>query len=185
MSDEVSIGFCTHCGARLQESVTFCPECGVPIAGASNDGVQKNAFIEDSKVAEARRRLVWITVMLGLFTAAVLVIGTYMAFGAQTIIDTIKVDPKMWESLIAQTGWNESMIHDALVMAGYYFIAGGVLGAISTICCGIRRIWYVAFISSLFASLLMWSTVIGLIVGLLVTYMLYTSRSAFLDNRGQ
>jgi len=119
----------------------------------------------------------WVSILLGIFVFFSIVMGAYCAFDVNAIIEAMKSDPEVWSEIL--TYYTETEIRSAFVLVGYYLLSAGVVGAISLVFCATKRFWIIALITCVSASLIMFPTVIGLIIGLIVSYLLYTAKPAF------
>ncbi|MFA7150176.1 MAG: zinc-ribbon domain-containing protein [Candidatus Methanomethylophilaceae archaeon] len=177
MSDSGSTAFCTKCGTKLRESAAFCPECGAPVAGGSVVQSVRNEINDSCERKAMTERLMWVSIFLGIFVLFSVVIGAYCAFDVNVIMETLKSDPDVWSELL--THYTETEIRNAFVLVGYYVLLAGVVGAVSLILCVTKRFWIVALVTCAAASILMLPTIIGPIIGLIVSYLLYTAKPAF------
>jgi predicted nucleic acid-binding Zn ribbon protein len=177
MSDGESMEFCSKCGAKLRDSAVFCPECGAPIAGGSVVQSVRNEINDSYKKKAMTERLMWISIFLGVFVFFSVIMGAYCALDVNAIIDALKSDPEVWAEVL--TYYTEAEIRSAFVFGGYYLLSAGIVGAISLVFCIIKKFWIIALIMCLLASLIMLPTVLGFVIGLVVTYLLYTAKPAF------
>lgn len=169
--------FCSKCGAKLRESATFCPECGASVAGGSVVQSVRNEIKDSYKKKAMTERLMWISIFIGVFVFFSVIMGAYCAFGINAIMETLRSNPDVWGEIL--TYYTEAEIKNAFVFGGYYLLSAGIVGAISLILCITKRFWIIALITCLLASFIMLPTVLGFIIGLVVTYLLYTARPAF------
>lgn len=177
MSDSGSTGFCTRCGTKLRESAAFCPECGAPVAGGSVVQSVRNEINDSCERKAMTERLMWVSIFLGIFVLFSVVIGAYCAFDVDAIMEALKSDPDVWSEVLTQ--FTETQVRSSLVLVGYYVLLAGVVGAVSLVLCVTKRHWIVALVTCVAASIIMLPTVLGLMIGLIVSYLLYTAKPAF------
>lgn len=191
--------FCTQCGASLEPDSTFCSECGNNVAEPDliyNSGighVSNTDFVygsNDIAKTRAESRMIWIYIlMVGYLFIGVMLASTGILY--ERIMDIIGSDPALIEIIESSGVSYEYMASqsDAMFKFGILVAVSVVLVMISFIMSIMKTKHNLAVILCAAGSIILIGTYFsgvsdGIflgIIGLLVTYMLYTTKPAFID----
>ena len=185
MAEEEFDLFCTQCGQRISKDTVFCPSCGAQVAeqyeGASASK-QTPARQADSRMSS---RLMAISILLVVSAVAFIAIGIYYMTGVDAMIDALKSDPS-WPDLVSQMadlGYTEDQFVDLIKTVLVWIAAGSIICgaamAVAAVCGFTRKLWVLGFICCIIATVLSSASLLGLIVGIIVTYMYYTTKPCF------
>jgi hypothetical protein len=180
-------GFCPHCGAKLRKGTAYCQDCGSVVNAAEATQSQNTQYQNNSNSGkDLSGRLTLVTVLLGLYTALVIVMGISVIVSTDSIMNALTTSAD-WPSIVQQFrdlyGWDEAqtidMFRSTLGWLGYYMIGAGVVGIIGCVCGIMKKFWALGLIMYIIATVMMAMTIIGLIVGVLVTYYYSTTKPVF------
>ena len=206
MSEDEFTGFCSKCGAKIHESADFCPECGNPMHGGTsstaatfNGSTVGGSYSAPLDKRAADSRLMWVMVLTAIFAIFAIAGGAYSAFGIDSLIQMLKdaLGTEGWTDFLNSMEITESEFHDYFMNSGYISIVSGVLVAITLVFVAIRKNWKIAvvtcalgsiscfFILAVTPSSMMASSVFSaslqFVIGMIVTYLIYKSKVAFLN----
>ena len=167
--EEDNNNFCMSCGAPLRDSDTFCTNCGSTRKGAAGSPAQQY----NQPPAKKSNTLLFLGIACLLWAAFAIVIGIYYLHSVDSMIDTLMND---YEELFANIG--EDYLRSIFVAFGAVFIASGALGAIAGLLCILKRMYIVALITCIIASVLALISVVG-IVGFIVAFFIYKNKGGF------
>ena len=189
MSDEIK--FCFKCGANVPEGSAFCPECGASLTG-NNDNRTEYTAVPTKSAQNADGGIVPILIMI---YGVLAIIG-----GLLVIIVGISVDSliNMMEAAVEQgtisaeeyelfVELTKSLNMLACTLIGVLLISSGVLALISGIWSSNLKNWKLSVLFCGIAALLpalsiMFDPITAVIlpvVGLLMTYFLYSKKNDF------
>lgn len=172
--------FCTRCGKNISAEAQFCSECGAPVEGSRADAEMKKA-VKDYETAMAESRRTWVIFLMVLFSIPAIVIGVYMVFSIPQMMEVIvkNADYISWaEAYNVTPAMTESMLN----YFAYLMLASGACVAVAAVCVVMRRYWLVAVILTLIGSFLFCGSIFGVLIGLLVTWMIYTMKDTFTND---
>jgi len=181
--------FCTRCGAPAQPDSAFCQECGNPIEGVDSTYTNRpgyvpptfNGYYQNVVVFQAERRLKFVKIL----SVVYLLLGLFMAFFGifiDTFIDAISQNPDMMASL------GTEMYDELVASAGLIYRSGVIFAVSSLLVLGslilsiMKKYHMVAVLLCAIGSLILFLMSDGLLlapIGLIVTYLLFTSKQAF------
>jgi len=194
--------FCTHCGAKLTEDASYCPECGSPVPGVRSNPYTGSAPCGDTGAYEVQRaddRLIWIVVLVGIYAALSLISGLFTATESPMLIQYMKeaMTPEQWQTMLDSLMMTEDQLLAYMVGSGYASVASGALAACAVALCAIRRYWLVAVLFCAAASfavltalafappVAMGGTALSsgvlVVIGLMMSFIIYRSKPAFRD----
>lgn len=174
MEDDIPL-FCTQCGATLRENATFCQECGTPVSGMAAGGTQA---YQGTGADKHKGRLLIVTGLLVVLAAFTLYFGAVLILDMNEIINEIMSNPET-VPIMTQYGVTEEMLREVMTVMGYLFIAVGILALIDAALTFTRRYWGVALALTVILTVIMFSSIIGLLFGILVFYFQYAAKSEF------
>lgn len=184
-------GFCSKCGAKIRQSTEYCSECGSPVNGTVPvaDNV---AYVSHER---SNDHMLWIVILTGLY-AVISILSGISALGAESLVSMVKdVDPVAWEQMLKSLRITEGEFISYMVGTGYASLVSGILAAVAALLSAKRVYWKVALGACVAGSLVVFITVaftpsgfivpsvlgavIACAIGLLVSYMIYGSKSNY------
>lgn len=174
--------FCVRCGARLPEGAEFCPECGASVGGGGNPYVSQQPYQPRQSTAMPR------------MTTYILIYGVLaVIFGLISLYTGATLNEADWNSMIDMyeemgfagvlPAWDD-FFRTQMLVAGACMVLSGACAFAGYWFCRQRgpRMYVVvacAVASVLTLGMMDVTSVILLIVGLFVTYMVYTDKTGF------
>lgn len=191
--------FCTQCGAPLEQGSVFCSECGNhvtepdPIYNSGPNHIPNSNFVYGSDnlaKTKANGRMIWIYILLiGYIFIGTILASTGILF--ERLMEVVGSDPSLIDMLESSGVTYEYMLSmtDAMFTFGILVGVSVILVIMSLILCIMKTKHKIAVILCAAGSLVLIGTffsgmsdgVFFGIIGLLVTYMLYTTKPAFID----
>lgn len=171
--------FCTQCGKAVSTEAQYCSECGTPIAGSRAEAERRQALKDYEDMMSENRRM-WVMFLMIIYAIPAIIVGVYFVVNAAQFTDILfqNSDFIAWALTYDVTpAMTESMFN----YLGYLLIASGACVAIATLCVFKRRYWLVAVVLTLIGSLLFCGSIFGVLIGLMVTWMIYSMRDSFID----
>ncbi len=191
MTDE-NYGFCPACGAMLTEDSAYCPSCGRPLHSEPMPGSSPAGGYGGhvNKSQQSMGGVFLIAFILTVLYCVVAILGGIgIALSADSMVNILEqfaADQGMTlQELLATFGYNISGTHDQIVSqlatAGWLTAAVAIPAVVSVYLCYKRTYFTYAVILLAAASILAFFTegIIGVIIGVLVTIGVYTSRDYF------
>jgi predicted nucleic acid-binding Zn ribbon protein len=174
--------FCTGCGKPIEPDMQFCPQCGLVVSGSATDEEFKEARKQFGlAILESRR--IWLIFLLAIYAIPVIISAIWALADASNIANAV------WESDSFQKwieahgySYTKADIQNYITYAAGMGLASGIFAAISLVCVYIRKYWIVAVIGCLMASVLCFWSFFGIIIGFLVTWMIFCSKEVFEAN---
>jgi predicted RNA-binding Zn-ribbon protein involved in translation (DUF1610 family) len=183
--------FCTQCGAMLEANDTFCPKCGAQVAEADSTYRGKaapqgyaygNMSLEKSR-AESKTSKVMILSGIYLVFAVIMIIGCF-SFGSA--VQVFEENPELLDDM-GLTMEDVLALADVMAFVGYIFLASLVMIIIGMYFVHKKENFTVSVVLYALGSAVLFgaaaigglSEMILAIIGLLVTYLLYTAKPAF------
>lgn len=191
--------FCTQCGASLEPGSAFCSECGNnvakfdPIYDSGPDYVHNSSFVygsNDVAKTKANGRMIWIYILLiGYLFIGLILSSTGILY--EHLMEIIGSDPVLIDMLESSGVSYAFMVSqtDAMFTFGILVAVSVVFVLSSLLLCFSKRKHKIAIILCAAGALvLVGSYFSGIsdgmflgVIGLLVTYLLYTTEPAFED----
>ncbi len=182
MSEEEQFDlFCTQCGQKLTKDATFCPSCGAQVSEMT-EAPASSGYSNPSYGAPYQRdmsgRLKVISIIL-VITAALFLISAISTFGAADgVIESMKSDATSWNNLLEQLNMTSQQLEDfirniVLVLAVTSLISAILVGAAAAFGF-MKKCWGLGFAFLIITTIMQMS-----IIGLIVTILWYTTKSAF------
>lgn len=186
--------FCTSCGALLSSDSVFCQECGSPVAepdriyseGPGLTPETFNRYQQDFLMAKAESRLKRVRFLM----VGYMILGTIIALSGlfyEQLLNSLPLDDPTFESLLGENYYDEmyAMV-DQMWQLGIVFIASVLLILGSLVLSSMRRHHLFATGLCAIGSVALFFSmspdgIIFAIIGLIVTYFLYTTKVAFID----
>lgn len=170
---------CAECGAEVPADGDFCTRCG---SKYSNSPDQENMRSElrkmEEEAEESRINLVLILLVVYAIPATI--------FGLSSLIFSKQFADMVWSTesarqILIDGGVTFDMLKDYLIATSILVLGGGVLTAASAVLTYKRKKWLIAFICCLTATIFGVTTLFALLVGILVSFMLYRCKNQFED----
>lgn len=179
MNDEKK--FCTACGAMLPDGAEFCPACGAGVDGHANPyTVRSNPYSTN----QARSGSVAKTLLLIYGVLAIIMAIAFLYNGYILNESMYNEMMQMYSDMgINVPAWNDFM-KTQMMVAGAFMLMSGITALISYWYCKNRgpkkyAVIWCAVASVLVLGMMDITAIIFLIVGLLVTYMIYNDKTGF------
>ena len=166
--------FCVYCGANLEEGAGFCPQCGATVA---KEGEQQP--YQPQHVHNAPDKLGSIGTFILLYGILAIILGVFCLaiWGAiDTIWDLIMEDEKSRELIIS---YDKETVAVSMLLGGITMLASGACAIISGMKVNARENYNLALITCILATVLSFSFIITLIIGIIVTVKLVTGKDSF------
>lgn len=182
--------FCTACGARLPEGSLFCPECGRSVDGGENPYAGAYAGYDDRSRVQRKSSVPIFIILYGIFGLIV---------GASMLSFCVGLNEASYNELLQTAGdmmgsdvtgmmpaWSESL-KNMLVATCVFGTVSPICALVSYVFCWRNGPWKYALAFCALADVLILgmcltdviTAVILFIIGLIVTYKLYTDRETF------
>lgn len=192
--------FCTKCGASLPPDSQFCSECGNPVdqpdmmynygqSRSTGSGYPTDQYgISSLAQAKAEGRLTWIYILL----IGYIIIGTFSALGGlsyEYFLNIIESDPELINT-IGQSNYDMLVsLKEVMFLVGIVLLISVISVLASLILSIMKRMHKVAVAACAMGSLVtlvmipfgIIDGIILVLIGLTVTYVLYTTGPAFVD----
>ncbi len=174
--------FCTGCGHAVEPDMQFCPQCGKVISGSAAEASLKDQEKEiNSLVLMARRN--WLIFLLAIYAIPVIIISAIALFEASSMASAIWASDEFRDWMQSHGfDFTQQNIQNYLTYAAGLGLGSGISAMISLICVYMRKMWIIAVITCLAATILCFWSIIGIIIGFLVTWMIIGSRDIFEDS---
>lgn len=170
-------GFCTRCGAPIPSGSNFCPECGASVDGKDNPHASQAGYPPTSDAMDAN----------SVFILVYGVIATL--FGIFMLIIPLVFDQTLWNEVItsdpALAGYEYEATMAMMYLGAAFAIPSGVLALVSGYLCKVRKMWAIALVCCIIASIVQFGYAgiyFGIIlcaVGLLMSYRIYSNKQNF------
>ncbi len=195
--------FCTKCGASIPPDSQFCSECGNPVdrpdmmysqgsgysgnsgyPGYSTDSYGMSNLIK----ARAERRLTFVNILLiGYVIMGIL--SAILGFSYDSILRVIESDPALIDMISPEDYDMLVSLKDVMFVIGVVFLISALSVLVSLILSIMKRMHMAAVAACAIGSLvtvtmLLFGVMDGVflvLIGLAVTYLLYTTKPAFID----
>lgn len=172
--------FCVVCGAMLPPGAEFCPACGSGIDGKSNPHVTGTR----AGYTNSQSGGINVGIFILVYGLIALIYGLYSAYLGLTYTEASYNDLLQMAESMGMGGmlpaWSDSIPTDFLI-SGILTIASGALALLSYWFCrqgGPRNYAVVACFAASVLSFWFFS-VVSIIVGLIVTFLLYRDKNMF------
>lgn len=174
--------FCPSCGQRLERDDQFCPSCGASINASPSAGGQ---IPYQSSTTDYHGRLLAISVIAAVTAVLLLISGIYAFGSADSVINQLTSDPQ-WPSIqtqIIDRGMTVDQFFDVIRSTmnaiGIMFIIGALTGAVLAVCGFTKKMYILGLIACILMTVMTASTILGLIVGIIITYLYTTTKPEF------
>lgn len=179
--------FCTHCGQRITKETVYCPSCGTHVSDMGGEdayGGQSPSYRNAYNV-DMSPRLKGLGILF-IITAVIFIgMGVYYYSMVDSIINEAMNDAS-WPDLVKQIqdmGYSEQWLIDTmkqyLTIFAVMMIISGAAVAVSAVCAFTKKMWALGLIGCVIATVMSSATFLGLIVGIIATYMYCTTKSCF------
>ena len=186
MSEEEYDMFCTQCGARISKDTAFCPSCGAAVGGEPAPQTYNNGAPSQNYYGPDRSgRLLVLSIICAITAVFFLYMGISTLVQVDSIITQLQADPG-WPDMVqafedAGISADEvvSTLKSILTVFGVSFLVGGIAAALPAVCGFTKKLWALGLIGCIVVTIFTATTLIGLIVGIIFTYLYATTKPAF------
>ena len=188
MSEEEYDLFCTHCGQRITKDTAFCPSCGMQVGAEPesqvNSNNRSNAYGPNG-ARDMSGRLMFLSILFIISAVIFLYEGISSYLSIDSVMDQL-VSSSSWPDLVQameSMGYTEQqftdLIRNSMLVTSWMFIVAGVCMGISAICGFTKKVYVLGLICCILAIVCTMVTILGLIVGIILTYMYATTKPCF------
>lgn len=179
-----STKYCSGCGNELSADMQFCPKCGKVVKGSEAEAEiiekEKQAY---AMISEGRRG--WLTFLLALYAIPVIIMGAFAIMESGALASSIYASPEFHDWIISHGyTYTEEDIKNFLTYAAAMVVASGACAMVTLYCLVVKKMWIVAVVACAIASFLCFWSILGLLMGLLVTWQVYASKDLFIEGNG-
>lgn len=176
--------YCTECGYQLEPEMEFCPVCGRVVGGshAEEEMIARQEAALDRMNRAARSRLL---ACLLVYAIPAIVSGIVLMIDSVPIADGIWSDAD-FRQVLDDYGVSASRdeVLEGIRYAAKLIVISGACAAVCALLVHLGRFRVLATICCGAAALLCYWSVLGMIIGILVTWRVFRSSSLFTDRRG-
>lgn len=170
--------FCSQCGFKLSEGDHFCPSCGKSISDMySETGACSTKEHCNNSLTN---KMNFLAALMIIYAAPAILLGAYLFIDATSLTDVLWNNAEFQQILIDMNISYDSLL-ESFKLTGIMTLVSGVFVAISFVVTLKRISWKIAVITCVIGSILAYSTIIGLVIGLVIAFMLYNARSYYKD----
>jgi len=173
--------FCTQCGTKLEDDAQFCPKCGKPVEGREAAAKQK-LQMEQFQSALNESRIGWLVFLLAIYSIPAIIIGIYYALDASSIASAAWDNQSIQQWMIDHNV-TIAQLKDYIMYFGCIIIVSGAMVLISLICTWKKTAWKIALITCMIGSFLCFLSIFGIIIGLLVSWMIYSAKELYVNDK--
>lgn len=173
--DEENKAFCTQCGAILPEGAQYCPKCS---AQCNTDSPNNEVKAHLDAVAESRLSTTQTFVLIYVVIAAL--------WGIIMLITAVSLTSEMWDEVVrtveaqgTEMPWTLDTFKTYVYIIGVCELVSAAFAFISYYNIKRRSNYTFALVACLIAAVTSASGIITLIIGLYMTYRIYTSKQCF------
>lgn len=198
MADD-NYGFCPHCGMKVESDASFCPQCGSSL-GNSSPTQSGPVYAQYTNTKTTGRSMVWIYLLLGLYTAFSLIGGLGSIASPDATVEALKtiLGADGWAQFLSDYGMTTDQEYiDFMVKGGIVTLISGVFAAVSLLLVLMKRYNTLSVVACILASVSLFaiipfcnsatlsdniiSSAFQCIIGLLVALLIYKRKSEFMD----
>ena len=187
MTEEEYDLFCTHCGMRITKDTVFCPSCGAQVSWAGEGSPANNVNqYNDRRARDMSGRLKGISILLVITAVIFVAMGIYYLASIDATIDAMKADTTSWSNLVSMVedygydeAWLVDLLRTTLLALGVTSLIAGIAAAVSAVCGFTKKYWFLGVLGCAIATIMTATTILGIIVGIIVTYLYYTTKPCF------
>ena len=178
--------YCTECGRPLAPEDKFCPGCGATVQEWDDYAPQTAQAEKREAVRQSSGSLMPIMILTAIWGIFALAIGAYLYLEAGSLLEMVKEElmnqeyegQTMWEYILSQ-GVTEQDLKDSFVLMGATMAVSGAAALGAAVLMGIRRYYILALILVIISAVAAFTSIIPLIVGLLMAYLLSKRKYEF------
>ncbi len=171
--------FCTGCGKTIEPGMQFCPQCGMVVSGSEADEEFKEKQKEFYQLMLGARRS-WLIFFLAIYAIPVIIASIIAIVDASATANAIWASDE-FQSWIQSHGYSYTLqdVQNYVTYAGCLALGSGICAMVSLIFVYMKKMWIVAVVACLAASILCFWSIFGIIIGFLVTWMIIGSKELF------
>ncbi len=180
MSKANDFNYCPNCGAELPFDAKFCPDCGNVLSAENTQAVTDSL----------RSRLNIVGVFSLIFAVFAILTGAYLMASGDAFINMLKEDADTWAQIIstmADAGYTEQqtidMFKSIFMISGILSLVSGISAGVGGVCAFLKKYYILGLVGLIIATVLMVTSFIGLIVGVIFIYLYVTCKPVFLENK--
>ena len=182
--------FCTHCGQRITKDTVFCPSCGMQVSGEGEAQVNNNPndrfnVYNANGTRDMSGRLMFLSIVFIISAVIFLYEGISTYVNIDSTIDQL-VASSSWPDLVQfmeDAGYTEQqfidLIKSSMAATAIMFIVAGACMGVAAICGFTKKMYVLGLVCCIVAIVCTMVTVLGLIVGIILTYMYATTKPCF------
>ena len=186
MSEEEYDLFCTHCGQRLSKDTAFCPSCGTQVSDMGGEPTYSNNNDYRSRPVDLSPRLKFLAILFTITAVYYIISGLINLMSVDSTIETYK-SLGMWDTIVDyfNTTMNmseqetEDFMKTMILASAIANIVMGALVGVAAYCSFAKKKWTIGLVCCIIATIISSMSIIGLIVGIIVTYLYSTTRPCF------
>ena len=180
MSKANDFNYCPNCGAELPFDSKFCPDCGNVLTSDNTQAVTD----------QMHSRLKIVGIFSLIFAVFAIISGISLLASADAIITAMQSDADTWAQIIksmADAGYTEAQTIDLFksmfVISGAMALIAGISAGVGAVCSFIAKYWILGLIGLIVATVMMLTSIIGLIIGIIFIYLYVTCKPVFLEDK--
>ena len=173
--------FCSGCGKTLEPGMQFCPQCGMVVSGSAADEDFKEKQKEfNFLVLNARRN--WLIFLLSVYAIPVIILSIIALADASSTASAVWSSSE-FQDWIKSHGYNYTLqdVQNFITYAAALALGSGICALISLIFVYLKKMWIIAVVACFAAAILCFWSIIGIIIGFMVAFMIFGSKDLFED----
>jgi len=173
--------FCSECGRSLDPGMQFCPQCGMIVKGSEAEQEFEEKRKQFSLAVNEGRRM-WLVFIIGIYAIPVIIAAAWSLIDASSLASTIWSSDE-FQNWISSHGYSftEADIKNYITYASALALGSGACALVSLIMIYTRKSWLVAVVACFIAAFLCFWSIFGLIIGILVAWMILSSKDLFVN----
>lgn len=173
--------FCVKCGTNLPAGAQYCNKCGAIVAGTEADAMAKQQETETLRMV-SEGKMNFLLFLFVIYAIPVIIAGAIALCNIDSNI-TLLWQNKDWLNYVAQhPEVTQDLVRSQMTAGGWMAVVSGICAAISAICCYKRKFWVVATVCSFIATVLVFWSLFGLLIGFFVSWMTLASKEDFVND---
>ena len=173
--------FCVKCGANLPADAQYCNKCGAIVVGTEAEARAKEQDSEMRKMV-SDGKMSWLVFLYVIYGIPVLVCGIMFMCNLSSNVEVLWQNSD-WLNFVAQhPEITKDLVTTHLTVGGWMAIVSGVCALVPALCCCKRKYWIVATVCSFIATVLVFWSLFGLLIGFFVSWMTLASKEDFVND---
>ncbi len=158
----------------MRMGMNFCPKCGTVVAGSETEKKQ----IDDTNRMVRESTFMWLKFLLIIYAIPVIIVALIAVINADTTANAIFKNPEL-QPIIIEKNITFDMIKTAVMTSAVLALISGLCAGVTLVLVSKRRLWLIAFILCIVASVLSVWNIIGLFIGLFVAWLIFDVKDSF------